>query len=89
MGERLLRGWWIAAGLLVAWLVARAIGSPWAWVFAVYVLFNLVGTVLLRRELQDHEDWSSRTAERWESVVEVAFVLQLPVGAIVLALELV
>lgn len=89
MGEQLLRRWWIAAGLIVGLLVAREIGSPWGWAFAVYVVFNLIGTVLLRRELQDHEDWSSRTAERWERVVEVAFVLQLPVGAIVLALELV
>lgn len=104
MGSTMLRRWWwLPAGLLVAALVASAVGSWIGWVVAVvYVPLNLVGTGMVLREIHDHAPAPEPAAppsdpndalivrrpqrspasrhERWALVVQVAFVLQLPVG---------
>ena len=54
----------------------------------VYAALNLLGTALLLREVRDHETDRRRNVDRWQFLIKVAFVLQLPVGIGVLLIEL-
>jgi hypothetical protein len=82
MARRLLGWWWIAAGALVAALIAGALDSTVAWILlTVYVALNLVGTVMLLREVR--EQAPGRRPNRWVHAIELAFVIQLPIGVIV------
>jgi len=51
--------------------------------FGVYVVLNLVGTAMLLREVRDQAPLPGRHPERWPFLVELTFVLQLPVGIVV------
>ncbi len=85
MARTLLRRWWIASGLLVAALLASELGPAWAWFVVIgYAAANLLGTMMLLRELRDQTSGPGGFSERWQTVIKVAFVLQLPVGLVVL-----
>ena len=87
MAEALARWWWIPAGMLIAFVIGTAFGSGWALaLMAIYTLLNLVGTGLIMREITDQEE--SPRSDRWRLLVQLAFVLQLPVGTVALLTEL-
>lgn len=82
----LRRWWWIPTGLGVGLLVAATFDSAVVWIVAaVYLMLNLAGTGMLLRELHDQAPGPGRHPERWIVLVQLAFVLQLPVGAMVVA----
>ena len=82
MARGLLQRWWIAAGLLVAAMIAGALDSTVAWILlTVYVALNLVGTVMLVREVR--EQAPGRRPDRWVHAIKLAYVIQLPIGVIV------
>ena len=71
--------WWIPATLLVAWLVVAVTRVP-AWVGAVYVLGNVVGTLAaLRLEVARLEEWGGRRSDR-RPLLRWLCVAQVPSG---------
>ena len=87
MTDALARWWWVPAGILIAIGIAVAFGSGLALaLMAIYTLLNLVGTGLILREITDQEE--SPRSDRWRLLVQLAFVLQLPVGTVALLTEL-
>jgi hypothetical protein len=58
------RIWWVPATLVVAWLVVAATPVP-TWLGAIYVLGNLVGTLIaLRLQVARLEEWGEHRADR-------------------------
>ncbi len=82
----LRRWWWLPAGIAVGLTLAAAIDSTIVWLVAVvYLPLNLAGTGMLLRELHDQAPGPGAHPERWILFVQLAFVLQLPIGAVVVA----
>lgn len=70
--------------MLVAAVIAGALDSTLAWILVLtYAVLNLLGTLMVLAEVR--EQAPGRHPERWELAVRVAFVLQIPLGVVVLA----
>lgn len=86
------RYWFVPAGLAVSAAVATSFGSTRAWVvMTLYTTLNLIGTLILVAPDWDARGdrpgclvrWSIRGEDRTADVYGLVYVLQLPLGALV------